>query len=225
MPDPGGRPLVNCSLADETGLHDGILTGMASTVKYAEFLGTVRFLFTTNSAVGAAVAPSTAFEAADVRVYKNGGTTESTAGVTMTSPFDSVTGLHQITIDLSADSSFYDLGSNFDVVLKPDDETVDGQTVVAIVGSFRVVLPGSAPGVPVAETVSLSADVITAGVIADGAIDGAAIDPSAAQKIAQYNVPPSSMRNLERSVEGGRRADTRRSSERNTERDGEGSAR
>lgn len=94
---------------------------------------TVRFKFTTNAADGSAVAPLSAFEAADVIIYKDGSATQrtSTAGWTMTSPFDLITGLHQIAIDLSdnTDAGFYAVGSDYEVVLSPD-ETVDGVVVV-----------------------------------------------------------------------------------------------
>ena len=61
---------------------------------------TVRFTFTTQAATGAAVAPSSAFEAADIRLYKGSSATDrsSQAGWTMTSPFDSITGLNHLTI-------------------------------------------------------------------------------------------------------------------------------
>lgn len=51
-----------------------------------------------------------------VAVYKQGSTTESTAGVTLVADYDSVTGLHQVTIDTSADA-FYETGKDYTVVL------------------------------------------------------------------------------------------------------------
>lgn len=97
--------------------------------------------FTTSDAAGGAVAPSSAFEAADVDIYKDGSATQrtSTSGWTMTSPFDSVTGLHLFEIDLSdnTDAGFYAIGSQYDVVITPD-ETVDGQTVAAVLATFVI---------------------------------------------------------------------------------------
>ena len=98
--------------------------------------------FTTNDREGAAVAPSSAFEAADLLIYKdNGATKKATAnGVTMTSPFDSVTGLHVVGIDTSVDTGdvgFWTTGSDYSVVLSPD-ETVDGKTVVATLATFSI---------------------------------------------------------------------------------------
>src|SRR3990167_1669444 len=103
---------------------------------------TIHFMFTTNDREGAAVAPSSAFEAADILIYKdNGATQKATAnGITMTSPFDSVTGLHAVTIDTSVDTGdtgFWATGSNYICVLSPD-ETVDAKTVVSVVASFSI---------------------------------------------------------------------------------------
>ena len=63
---------------------------------------TVRIMFVTRDGSGGAVAPSTAFENADVEIYKDGSATQrsSDAGITMTSPFDTVTGLHLLAICL-----------------------------------------------------------------------------------------------------------------------------
>jgi hypothetical protein len=109
---------------------------------YRPASSTVYIPFTTHAQTGAAVAPSTAFEAADVRIYKDGGATQraSEAGYTMTSPFDSVTGLHLLAIDLSddTDAGFYAAGSHYDVVLSPNDETVDSLSVVRVIGSFDI---------------------------------------------------------------------------------------
>ena len=51
-----------------------------------------------------------------MRVYKANGTTESTAGVTDTEDFDSLTGVHHCRIDTSADA-FYATGNDYAVVL------------------------------------------------------------------------------------------------------------
>jgi hypothetical protein len=103
---------------------------------------TVRIVLTTNNGDGAAVAPSSAFEAADFRVYKNGSATQkaTTNGITVTSPFDSVTGLHILEIDTSndtGDSGFWTTGADFWVVATPD-ETIDSQTVVGVIATFSI---------------------------------------------------------------------------------------
>ena len=103
---------------------------------------TVRIFFTTSDGSGGAVAPSTAFEAADIVIYKNNSATQkaTTNGITMTSPFDTVTGLHLVEIDCSndtGDAGFWATGNDYSVVLSPD-ETVDSQTVVAAIAQFSI---------------------------------------------------------------------------------------
>ncbi|WP_287322985.1 hypothetical protein, partial [Mesorhizobium sp.] len=111
---------------------------------FPEDFATVSILFTTHAASGAVVAPSSAFEAADVKIYKNGSAAEktSTNGLTMTSPFDSITGLHCLVIDTSVDTGdvgFWVAGAQYTVVLSPD-ETVDSLAVAKVIGTFGVEL-------------------------------------------------------------------------------------
>jgi hypothetical protein len=103
---------------------------------------TVRIVLTTNNRSGAAVAPLSAFEADDFRIYKNGSATQkaTTNGITITSPFDSVTGLHILEIDTSndtGDSGFWTTAADYWVVATPD-ETIDSQTVVAVIATFSI---------------------------------------------------------------------------------------
>lgn len=111
---------------------------------YPEDYTTVTILFTTQDGNGAPVAPSSAFEAADVTIYKNGSSAKATTnGVTMTSPLNSKTGLHAVIIDTSndtGDSGFWTTGggSVYSVVLDPDTETVNGQTVRKTIGDFSI---------------------------------------------------------------------------------------
>lgn len=103
---------------------------------------TVRYAFTTNDGSGGAVAPSSAFEAADFKIYKNGSATEkaTTNGITITSPFDAETSTHIIEIDTSndtGDSGFWATGADYWVFIGPD-ETVDGQTVEAFLFCFSI---------------------------------------------------------------------------------------
>lgn len=70
-------------------------------------------------------------------VYKDNSTTQSTAGVTLTADFDTVTGLNHFAIDTSADGTFYSAGSNFDIVITTG--TVDSVSVVgSVVASFSL---------------------------------------------------------------------------------------
>lgn len=124
----------------------------------------VRFTFSTHDAAGANVAPSSAFEAADLRIYKatDGAALSATqrssaAGITMTSPFDSLTGVHNVTIDLTdnTDSGFFSSGCYYEVWLCPD-ETVDSQTITGVcLCSFEI-------GVPAVNTIQVSGTTQTA---------------------------------------------------------------
>ena len=70
-------------------------------------------------------------------VYKDNSTTESTAGITLTTDFDSRTGLNHVRITTSSDGTFYADGSQFEVVITAG--TVDSVSVVgASVGRFTL---------------------------------------------------------------------------------------
>lgn len=106
---------------------------------------TVRIDMTTHVlATGALVAPSSAFAAADFRVYKDGSASEKTTtnGITVTSPFDSITGKHLIEIDTSnatGDSGFWAAGSEYRVELH-SAKTIDSILQNGVtVGRFRLV--------------------------------------------------------------------------------------
>jgi hypothetical protein len=108
----------------------------------------VRIFFTTHDKDGAAVAPSSALENADISIYKNGSVTKKSSvnGVVMTSPFDSVVGLHYLSIDTSNDTGdvgFWTTDGEFVVVLSPD-ETIDSEIVVSVIGSFSIERTGGA---------------------------------------------------------------------------------
>lgn len=114
---------------------------------FPEDFTTVVCMFTTHSSTGAPVAPLSGFENADVIIYKNGSATQKTSqnGVTMTSPFDSITGLHCLTIDTSndtGDAAFWTAGSLYTLVLSPDTETVDSVAVAKVLGQFGIELYG-----------------------------------------------------------------------------------
>jgi hypothetical protein len=105
----------------------------------------VRFQFSTHNAAGANVAPSSAIDAADLRIYKatdgaafSATQRSSAAGITCTSPFDSLTGFHDVDIDLTdnTDAGFYASGSFYTVVLAPNDETIDSQVLTGVVLAY-----------------------------------------------------------------------------------------
>jgi len=93
---------------------------------------TLYFLWDTCDKNGAAITRSTD---GTVKVYKDNGTTESTAGVTDTKDFDGATGIHVCKIDLSADA-FYAAGHDYSVVLA--GATIDGETVNAVLATFSI---------------------------------------------------------------------------------------
>ena len=81
---------------------------------------------------GGASVTTSGFAAGDIKIYKDGGTSEktSTNGITVTTDFDSRTGLHLIVVDTSndtGDSGFWVTGSNYLVAV--DAVTVDGQSL------------------------------------------------------------------------------------------------
>jgi hypothetical protein len=99
---------------------------------------TVHFIWDTNSAAGASITRATD---GSIRVYKDNGTSEKTTsnGITDTEDFDSLTGIHVLTIDTSndtGDAGFWVTGSNYVVVLQ--GAVIDSQTVNAVLCSFSI---------------------------------------------------------------------------------------
>ena len=73
---------------------------------------------------------------ADIKVHKDGGTTQlGTDGATVAINFDSITGNHLITIDTSAHGD-YTTGADYHVRI--EGTTVDGATINAWVGHFSI---------------------------------------------------------------------------------------
>jgi hypothetical protein len=82
-------------------------------------------------------APFTLAGTPALAIYKDASTIQSTAGVTLTVDFDTVTGLNHYAIDTSADGTFYSAGSFFDLVLTAG--TVDSVSAVGtVVASFTL---------------------------------------------------------------------------------------
>lgn len=100
---------------------------------------TIRIPFNSFDAAGASVTLS-GFVIGDIKIYKDGDTTErsSTNGYTATTDFDSLTGAHVAVIDLSdnSDADFYEVGSTYDVAI--DSVTIDGETVRFWAGRFEI---------------------------------------------------------------------------------------
>jgi hypothetical protein len=100
---------------------------------YAEDYATLNFKFSTHKADGT---PITLAGTPALSVYKANSTTQSTAGVTLSVDFDSVTGLHNVLIDLSA-NAFYAVANDYMVVITTG--TVDGTSVVGtVVAHFSI---------------------------------------------------------------------------------------
>lgn len=117
----------------------------------------VHFLWSSNSATGASITRATN---GTVQVYKDNSDAQSTAGVTDTEDFDSLTGVHACTIDLSSDA-FYATGANYTVVLA--GATIDGQTVNAVLAHFSIQNRYSQPATTVnANVTQISGDATAA---------------------------------------------------------------
>ncbi len=80
--------------------------------------------------------PTTLAGSPAISVYKNS-TTESTTGVALTVDYDSRTGMNHVTIDTTADTTFYAAGNFFSIVITTG--TVQGVSMVGyVVGSFQL---------------------------------------------------------------------------------------
>ncbi len=113
---------------------------------------TVYIKFTTRDSTGA---PTVLTGSPAISIYKDGSSTESTAGVSLTASFDSLVGLNHIEIDTSADGTFYANGSTFYAVITTG--TVSGVSVVGeVVGEFSLAaaLGPAAGGVTLADAVA-----------------------------------------------------------------------
>ena len=103
---------------------------------------TIFIEFTTKDANGAPVAPSSVLAPADFKIYKDHGTTEmsGTPGITVTTPFDSLTGVHVMEIDTSnnGDAGFHGPGHDYFALLDPRSATVDSQPVREVVGKWSI---------------------------------------------------------------------------------------
>jgi len=93
----------------------------------------VRKMWNSNAIAGESITRATN---GTISVYKDGGVTQSTTGVTDTEDFDSLTGVHLVAIDTSADGTFYSAGSDFEVVLAA--ATIDGKVINATLFSFSL---------------------------------------------------------------------------------------
>ena len=92
---------------------------------------TVHFTWSSYDGDGASVTRATD---GTISVYKDGGVTQSTLGVTDTEDFDSLTGIHSC--DIYTTHTFYATGADYSVVLSAS--TIDGNVVNAVLAEFSI---------------------------------------------------------------------------------------
>lgn len=116
----------------------------------------------------------TNYAAADILVYKDGGTTEraSTAGFTATTDFDTKTGKHLAVIDLADNttSGFWNAGSEYLVAI--DAVTVDAVTTGGWIARFVIGYPNAILNTTIATLSSQTSFTLTAGPAEDNALVG-----------------------------------------------------
>lgn len=130
------------------------------TPYYGDFIedATVPIPFNTFAGSPPASATITNLVAGDVKVHKNGSTTEIVNdGVSVNIDFDGVTGNHLITIDTSVDT---DYATGSDYLVRIEGATVDGETINAFIGSFSIEnrYTGAVVSVPTVEQVRTEMD-------------------------------------------------------------------
>jgi len=151
---------------------------------------TIEFIFSTHNPDGGGVlvAPSSALVPADFAIYKNGSATVKTTtnGITVTSPFGSVTGQHKVSIDTSnntGDAGFWASGSLYSVKLVTAKTaatySLNGQPVLefslelqtADVRKFGGVAGTFAAGIPEAKVSSIAPNAVDAAALATDAVN------------------------------------------------------
>lgn len=182
---------------------------MSYPVYYVEASDTLPHLFDTFDGGDGSSITMTGLAVTDIEIYKDGGTTQrsSDAGYTLLDTdgidFDSTTGIHGFSIDLSdnTDAGFYAVGSWYHVVVA--SITVDAQTVNFVACAFRIVsatrglagtaLPDAAAdaagGLVISDAGGLDVDTMDSNIsaiLADTGTDGVVIanDAITAAKIA-----------------------------------------
>ncbi len=131
---------------------------------------TLCMVFDTFAASTGAPTATTNFAAGDIQIYKDGGTTQrsSSAGITVSTSFDSNTGLQMVVIDLSdnTDAGFYAAGHEYQVAVA--DITADAQTVRFWLGTFSIERAGAALALIKAGTVKVDVDTIKTNPVVNG---------------------------------------------------------
>lgn len=142
---------------------------------------TLYFYAASYAASTGASSAMTGLATSDIKVYKNGGTTEraSASGYTLLDTdgldFDGVTGLNGFSIDLADNTTagFWTAGSDYTVVVST--VTVDSQTVSYIAGTFRIGYPDAIINTTIATLSSQTSFTLTAGPAEDDALNGCVV--------------------------------------------------
>jgi hypothetical protein len=114
----------------------------------------------------------------DVKIYKDGGTTEraSTSGYTLLDTdgidFDSVTGIHGLSISLADNTTtgFFTAGSHYRVVI--DSVTINTQTVSFTAATFTIGYPSAILNTTIASLAIQTSFTLTTGPAEDDALNG-----------------------------------------------------
>lgn len=93
----------------------------------------IDFMWSSNNSLGAAANPTSA---GTIFVYKNNSTTSTATGVTHTTPFNSITGIHHVRVSSASSAAFYATGNDFHVVMS--GASIDGQFVNAHLAQFSI---------------------------------------------------------------------------------------
>lgn len=149
---------------------------------------TVRVLLDTFDTTGAAVT----FGSLAAHVLKNGSATNVTAGVTVSADFDG-TGVHLVSVDLSADGTAYAVGAEFAIVVTG---TVNGITVRRVIAQFSIANRSNLSAAGVRSAVGLAsanldtqlAALFTTAMTESYAADGSAPTPAQALFLIQQRL-------------------------------------
>lgn len=142
---------------------------------------TLYFYAASYAASTGASSAMTGLATSDIKVYKNGSTTEraSASGYTLLDTdgldVDSITGLNGFSIDLADNTTagFWTAGSDYTVVVST--VTVDSQTVSYIAGTFRIGYPDAILNTTIATLSTQTSFTLTAGPAEDDALNGCVV--------------------------------------------------
>lgn len=150
---------------------------------------TIELFFETFAGATGAPVTLTGLAVGDIKVYKNGSTTEraSTSGFALLdtdgTDFDGITGIHGVSIDTSDNTTagFFVAGGRYEVIVST--VTVDGQTMSFRLGRFRIGHDGAIRDTTIATLASQTSFTLTAGPTNNNALKGCRVvitDPTGA---------------------------------------------